>query len=95
MVGVPVSYNSLTQDTGCRSNAVVQDYLGIISAAFLGFEVPCIDLANRRPYPKREKKFYAIDPVLWKITADNAGLPAMHEAGRAEQAVATHLVRPL
>ena len=74
---------------------MVQDYLGIFSAAFLGFEVPCIDLTHRRPYPKREKKFYAIDPVLWKITANNAGLPPIHEAALAEQAVAAHLVRPL
>lgn len=95
VVGVPVSYNSLTQDTGCHSNAVVQDYLEIFAASFLGFEVPCIDLANRRPYPKREKKFYAIDPVLWKIIADQAGLSSIHMAALAEQAAAVHLIRPL
>jgi len=94
-LGVPLSYNALTQDTGCRSNAVVQDYLGIFSAAFLGFEVPCIDLVHRRPFPKREKKFYAIDPILWKITAEHAGLPVAQKAALAEQAAAGHLVRPL
>jgi len=95
VLGVPVSYNALTQDTGCRSNAVVQDYLGIFSGAFLGFEVPCIDLVHRRPFPKREKKFYAIDPIVWKITAEHAGLPVAQKAALAEQAAAAHLVRPL
>ena len=95
VLGAPVSYNSLTQDTGCRSNGVVQDYLGIFSGAFLGFEVPCIDLVHRRPFPKREKKFYAIDPILWKITAEHAGLLAVQKAALAEQAAAAHLVRPL
>jgi len=57
--------------------------------------VPCIDLVHHRPYPKREKKFYAIDPVLWKITAEGAGLPAVQEAVLAEQSVAVHLTRPL
>jgi len=94
-LGVPVSYNALTQDTGCRSNAVVQDYLGIFSGAFLGFEVPCIDLVHRRPFPKKEKKFYAIDPILWKITSEHAGLPVAQKAALAEQAAAAHLVRPL
>jgi len=95
VLGAPVSYNALTQDTGCRSNAVVQDYLGIFGGAFLGFEVPCIDLAHRRPFPKREKKFYAIDPILWKITAENAGLPPAQKAALAEQATAVHLARAL
>jgi len=95
VLGVPVSYNALTQDTGCRSNAVVQDYLRIFSAAFLGFEVPCIDLVHRRPFPKREKKFYTIDPILWKIIGGHAGLPAVQETALAEQAAAAHLVRPL
>lgn len=95
VLGAPVSYNSLTQDTGCRSNAVVQDYLEIFNAAFLGFVLPCVDLAHRRPYPKREKKFYAIDPIVWKVVAGGAGLPPVHEAVLAEHAVAVHLVRPL
>ena len=95
VLGNPVSYNSLTQDTGCRSNAVVQDYLEIFNAAFLGFVLPCIDLAHRRPYPKREKKFYAIDPIIWKVVADGAGLSSVHEAILAEHAVGIHLVRPL
>jgi uncharacterized protein len=85
VLGVPVSYNALTQDTGCRSNAVVQDYLSIFSAAFLGFEVPCIDLVHRRPFPKREKKFYAVDPILWKIIGEHAGLPAAQEAALADR----------
>jgi uncharacterized protein len=95
VLGTPVSYNSLTQDTGCRSNAVVQDYLEIFNAAFLGFVLPCIDLTHRRPYPKREKKFYAIDPIVWKVVAGGAGLTPVHEAILAEHAVATYLVRPL
>lgn len=95
VLGTPVSYNSLTQDTGCRSNAVVQDYLEIINASFLGFILPCIDIANRRPYPKREKKFYAIDPIIWKIAADGTGLPPIHDAVLAEHVVANHLVRPM
>lgn len=95
VLGAPVSYNSLTRDTGCHSNAIVQDYIEIFNAAFLGFVLPCIDLIHRRPYPKREKKFYAIDPILWKITADSAGLPSINEAVLAEQAVAVHLVRPV
>ena len=95
VLGTPVSYNSLTQDTGCRSNAVVQDYLEIINASFLGFILPCIDIANRRPYPKREKKFYAVDPIIWKIAADGTGLPPIHDAVLAEHAVANHLVRPM
>jgi len=95
VLGAPVSYNSLTQDTGCRSNAVVQDYLEIFNATFLGFVLPCIDLAHRRAYPKREKKFYAIDPIVWKVVAGSAGLPPVHEAALAEHAVATHLVRLL
>ena len=95
VLGTPVSYNSLTQDTGCRSNAVVQDYLEIINASFLGFILPCIDIANRRPYPKREKKFYAVDPIIWKIAAHGTGLPPIHDAVLAEHAVANHLVRPI
>ncbi|MEE8480553.1 MAG: ATP-binding protein [Desulfobacterales bacterium] len=95
VLGTPVSYNSLTQDTGCRSNAVVQDYLEIINAAFLGFILPCIDLTHRRPYPKREKKFYAVDPIIWKIAAAGAGLPPIHDAVLAEHVVANHLIRPL
>ncbi|NVM22715.1 MAG: ATP-binding protein [Desulfobacterales bacterium] len=95
VLGTPVSYNSLTQDTGCRSNAVVQGYLQIFNAAFLGFVLPCIDLAHRRPYPKREKKFYAVDPIVWKIVASGAGLPPIDEAVLAEQAVGAQLVRPL
>ena len=94
VLGAPISYNSLTQDTGCRSNAVVQDYLEIFNAAFLGYVLPCIDLAKRRPYPKREKKFYAIDPIVWKVVAAGAGLPPVHEAVLAEHAVAAKLVRP-
>ena len=42
-----------------------------------------------------EEKFYAIDPILWKVAAGGAGLPPVHEAVLAEHAVATHLVRPL
>ena len=80
---------------GCRSNAVVQDYLEIFNAVFLGFVLPCIDLTHRRPYPKREKKFYAIDPIVWKVVASGASLPPVHEAVLAEHAVATYLVRPL
>jgi len=95
VLGSPVSYNSLTQDTGCRSNIVVQDYLGIFSAAFLGFMVPCIDMANRRPYPKREKKFYSIDPILWETVAQSLALRPMPQSVLAEQAVAVHLVHPL
>jgi len=40
-------------------------------------------------------KFYAIDPIVWKVVAGGAGLPPVHEAVLAEHAVATHLVRPL
>ena len=95
VLGSPVSYNSLTRDTGCRSNRMVQDYLGIFSGAFLGFMVPCLDMVNHRPYPKREKKFYSIDPVLWQIIAQGAALAPLPEAALAEQAVAVHLARPM
>ena len=95
VLGSPVSYNSLTQDTGLRSNVVVQDYLGIFSGAFLGFMVPCVDLTNRRPFPKRERKFYSIDPVLWQIVTQGAALRTVSEAALAEQVVAVHLVRLL
>ncbi|MEW6220046.1 MAG: ATP-binding protein [Thermodesulfobacteriota bacterium] len=93
VLGSPVSYHGLTQDTGCSTGAVVQDYLAIASAAFLGFEVPCIDLDRRRPYPKRGKKFYAVDPMIWQVTARGAGLAPLATSVLAEQAVATHLIR--
>ena len=95
VLSVPVSYNSLIQDTGCRSNIVVQDYLEIFNRAFLGFMVPCINIANRGPYPKKEKKFYSIDPILWKIIAQRDALKPLPGSVLAEQAVAVHLVRPL
>ncbi len=95
VLGSPVSFNSLTQDTGLRSNALVQDYLYILSCAFLGFIVPCLDISNRRQYPKREKKVYSIDPILWEIVARGGFLESIPDAALAEHAVAVHLMRPL
>lgn len=95
VLGCPVSFNSLTQDTGVRSNIVVQDYLSIFNSVFLGFMVPCLDIAKRRQYPKREKKFYSIDPIIWQIVARSGALQPLPESLLAEQAVAAHLIRPM
>ena len=95
VLGCPVSFNSLTQDTGLRSNVVVQDYLSIFNSVFLGFMVPCLDIIKRRPYPKREKKFYSIDPIIWQIVAQSGALQPLPESLLAEQAVAVQLVRPM
>lgn len=94
VLSTPISYSALSQDTGCSSAAVVQAYTEILSGAFLGFVLPCLNLERRLPYPKRQKKFYAVDPVIWQIVAQGTGFPPLDSATRAEEAVAVNLVRP-
>ncbi|NIA09640.1 MAG: DUF4143 domain-containing protein [Nitrospiraceae bacterium] len=95
VLSTPVSYSALSRDTGCSSAAVVMDYLEILTGAFLGFVLPCLDLEKGLPYPKRQKKFYSVDPVIWQVISSGAELPPLNEAILAEQAVAVHLIRPL
>lgn len=89
----PISLNRIASSQNIPSAATVKDYLEILHASFVSFPVAPLDISKRIAFPRKDKKYYFIDPSFLEAIRAALGLREPSEACLAESAVAVAMIR--
>jgi len=89
----PISLNRIAASQNIPSAATVKDYLEILHAAFVAFPVAPLDLSKRVAFPRKDRKYYFVDPAFLDAIAAAFRLRESDEACLAESAVAVAVMR--
>lgn len=89
----PISLNRIAASQNIPSAATVKDYLEILHASFVTFPVAPFDISKRIAFPRKDRKYYFIDPAFLDAIRAASGLREPDEAALAESAVAVALIR--
>ncbi len=89
----PISLNRIAASQNIPSAATVKDYLEILHTSFVAFPVAPLDISKRAAFPRKDRKYYLIDPAFLQAVRTAFGLREPDEACLAECAVAVALIR--
>jgi predicted AAA+ superfamily ATPase len=89
----PISLNRIASSQNIPSAATVKDYLEILHAAFVTFPVAPLDLSKRAAFPRKDRKYYFVDPAFLEAIRVAFRLRELEEACLAESAVAVAIIR--
>jgi predicted AAA+ superfamily ATPase len=89
----PISLNRIASSQNIPSAATVKDYLEILHASFVAFPVAPLDLPKRIDFPRKDRKYYFVDPAFLEAIRAVFSLRELDEACLAESAVAVALIR--
>jgi len=89
----PTSFNSIAGASGIASANTVKEYMEMLQMAYLGLEIPCVDVSKKRAFAKKNKKFYLIDPVVFNVLSDKFHIYPLEESKMAENILAVHISR--
>ena len=89
----PISLNRIASSQNIPSAATVKDYLEILHSSFVSFPVAPLDLSKKVAFPRKDRKYYFIDPAFADGIRFAFGLQELAEASLAEGAVAVCMVR--
>lgn len=89
----PISLNRIASSQHIPSAATVKDYLEILHASFVAFPVAPLDLSKRVAFPRKDRKYYFVDPAFLEAIRVVFGLRELDESCLAESAVAVALMR--
>ena len=89
----PISLNRIASSQNIPSAATVKDYLEILHASFVTFPVAPLDISKRIAFPRKDRKYYFIDPAFTDAIRAAFGLREPDVASLAESAVAVALIR--
>ena len=89
----PISLNRIAASQNIPSAATVKDYLEILHASFVTFPVAPLDISKRVAFPRKDRKYYFVDPAFLDAIRAAFGFREPDEASLAESAVAVALIR--
>jgi len=88
-----ISYNTIMRNTGLSSADTVKEYVEMLSRAYLGLHIFCVDISRKRIFNKKDKKIYLIDPVIFRILQEKFHVRLPDEGKIAENFVAVQTGR--
>lgn len=83
-ISTPVSFNAIMKNIELASAKTVKEYIEMLTLAYLGLQVPCIDISKKKIFNKKDKKIYLIDPVVFKVLQDKFKISPLPESNLAE-----------
>ena len=89
----PISLNRIASSQNIPSAVTVKDYLEILNASFVVFPVAPLDISKRAAFPRKDRKYYFVDPAFIEAVRAAFRLRELDEACLAESAVAVALMR--
>lgn len=89
----PISLNRIASSQNIPSAETVKDYLEILHASFVTFPVAPLDISKRVDFPRKNRKYYFVDPAFLEAVRAALHLRELDEACLAESAVAVTLIR--
>lgn len=89
----PISLNRIAASQNIPSAATVKDYLEILHASFVAFPVASLDISKRVAFPRKDRKYYFVDPAFVDAIRAAFRLRGPDDACLAESAVAVALMR--
>lgn len=92
-ISTPVSYNTIMRNIELASANTVKEYIEMLTRAYLGLLIPCIDISKKRIFNKKDKKVYLIDPIVFAVLQDKFGFLPPPEGNLAENMAAVHIGR--
>lgn len=92
-ISTPVSFNAIMRNVELASANTVKEYVEMLNMAFLGLEVLCVDIQKKKPFHKKDKKLYFIDPVVFGILSEKFHLSYPADEKMAENLSAVHISR--
>lgn len=66
--GSQVTWQRLVEKSPVKSHETAAAYVEHLEQAFLCFVLPCYDPEKRMAAPRKAKKIYYLDPLLWAVT---------------------------
>lgn len=81
------------RNIGLSSAETVKEYIEMLSRAFLGLELLCLNMSTRKAFMKKDKKIYLIDPVIFSVLYDKLRIPLPSESNIVENLIAIHAGR--
>ncbi len=76
----PVSYQTLAKKTAIGSHNTVKEYLSVLESCFALRQLKYINLDTGAFHPKKDKKHYFTDPLLFHLSLQLAESPFLKEA---------------
>jgi len=89
----PVSLNRLASVQNIPSAATVKDYLELLHSSFICFPVAPLDLSKGTAFPRKNRKYYFVDPAFAGAVGSALGLRPLDVAQQAEQSVGVNVIR--
>ena len=90
-ITTPVSFNTIMKNIEFSSANTVKEYIEMLNMAYLGLEILCVDISKKRPFNKKNKKMYFIDPIIFRILHDKFHLQYLGDDKMAENICAAHI----
>lgn len=92
-ISTPVSFNTIMKNIELASAKTVKEYIEMLSHAYLGILVPCVDISRKKIFNKKDKKIYLIDPIVFKVLQDRIGIHLPNESSLSENMTGVHIGR--
>lgn len=92
-ISTPVSFNAIMKNIELASAKTVKEYIEMLTLAYLGLQVPCIDISKKKIFNKKDKKIYLIDPVIFRILQDKFKISSFSESNLVENMAGIHIGR--
>lgn len=93
-LGAPSSWNGLAEEMAVGKEITAKEYSDLLADSFLLLVLYFLDMARKAPAPKKRKKLYPTDPLLWRLPRyirPGESLPAT--GPQIETVIATTLFR--
>lgn len=91
----PVSFQTLAKKSGIGSHNTVSEYISVLESCFALRTLHAVDLDTGAFRPRKDRKFYFTDPLLYWMALDLSGMrmPDDAESRLAEMVAYEHLAR--
>ena len=89
----PVSLNRIAASQNIPSATTVKEYLEILHSSFVLFPVAALDISKGMAFPRKDRKYYFVDPAFTHAIRTAFGMPGLTEPCLAESAAAVALIR--
>lgn len=89
----PVSFNTIMKNVELASANTVKEYIEMLTLAYLGLQVSCVDISKKKIFNKKNKKIYLIDPVIFRVLEDKFKVPFPPESNLSENIAGVHIGR--
>jgi len=89
----PISLNRIAASQNIPSATTVKEYLEILHSSFVVFPVAALDISKGIAFPRKDRKYYFVDPAFPNAIRTSFSLPGLTEPCLAESAAAVALIR--